>query len=173
MLNGTAVALQSACAHADGLEIDGLDDMARKLPTVKKRLGVALDSLITYYFICPSCWNLHHQATLCERTLSDECVTEDCKGILYTTKQMADGQKKRVPTKVLPFVHPKCAIQHWLLRPGKYADLQCWQGAGNEPGRRPPLDTEGFGAFANPNAHAQDTSAVCLPSMWACLANQS
>ena len=36
--------------------IEGLESMARTLPTLKCHLGVNPDTHITYFFLCPNCW---------------------------------------------------------------------------------------------------------------------
>src|SRR6267154_2221854 len=69
-------------------------------------------------------------------------------GVLYMTKHMASGKLKRRPTKVLPYVTPHQAIQHWLLRPGKYDELQQWRREGDEPGQVPATRAGADNAFA-------------------------
>lgn len=77
-----------------GLDFEGLDDMGRTLPTVEKRLGVNLSSIITYLFLCPVCWRVHDSSTLYDEDLEATCAEEDCDGILYTTKSLATGKQK-------------------------------------------------------------------------------
>jgi hypothetical protein len=63
---------------------------------------------------------------------------------------------KRTPTKILPYVHPKKAIQHLLLRPGKYDQLQEWRGPGDEPGQVAPLMVKGHDTFSDPSKPMRD-----------------
>ncbi|KAG2143582.1 hypothetical protein DEU56DRAFT_884230, partial [Suillus clintonianus] len=147
IVDGVARALSSARNQAPEVEFDGLDDMARTLPTIEHRLGVNLNSIITYLFLCPTCWRVHDSSSLYNEDLNERCDEEECDGILYTTKRLASGKHKRKPTKVLPYVSPQRAIQHWLLRPGKYEQLQEWRKEGDEPARVPPIFEEGMNAF--------------------------
>lgn len=147
IVDGVARALSSACIQAPEVAFDGLDDMARTLPTIEHRLGVNLNSLIIYLFLCPICWRVHDSSSLYDEDLNEQCEEEGCDGILYTTKRLASGKHKRKPTKVLPYVSPQRAIQHWLLRPGKYEQLQEWRKEGDEPARVPPIFENGIDAF--------------------------
>jgi hypothetical protein len=118
-------------------------------PTAERRLGVNLDSIITYLFICPTCWQVHDGLTLYDEDFPEQCGEEDCGGILYTTKLFASGNSKRKSTKVLPYVAPRRAIQHWLIRPGKYQELQQWRRDGDEPRQVPATHAGGDNAFAD------------------------
>ncbi|KAG2746875.1 hypothetical protein P692DRAFT_20662781, partial [Suillus brevipes Sb2] len=147
IVDGVARALSSACDESPGLEFDGLHSMARTLPALKKRLGVNLNTVITYLFLCPSCWAVHDSSALYDEDLHEKCGEDECEGILYTTKLLASGKEKRKPTKVLPYVPPHHAIQHWLLRPGKYRQLQEWRTEADQPAQVPPATMEGMDAF--------------------------
>lgn len=96
--------------------------MARTLPTAERCLGVNLDSIITYLFVCPTCWQVHDPLTLYDENLQVKCH-EDCKGILYMTELLTSRKSKCKPKKVLPYVASRWAIQHWILCPGKYQEL--------------------------------------------------
>ncbi|KIK38853.1 hypothetical protein CY34DRAFT_14791 [Suillus luteus UH-Slu-Lm8-n1] len=136
ILDGVAHALWYAHDHAPNIEYKGLDDMVRTLPTAERRLGVNLTSIITYLFA--------------------KCHEEDCEGILYTTELLASGKSKRKLTKVLPYVAPRRAIQHWLLHPGKYQELQQWRQDGDEPHQVPATNAQGENAFADPSNPMHD-----------------
>ncbi|KAG2743727.1 hypothetical protein P692DRAFT_20704639, partial [Suillus brevipes Sb2] len=156
ILDGVARALWYARDHTQDIDYEGLDDMARTLPTAERRLGVNLASIITYLFVCPTCWQVHDPLTLYDEDLRAQCGEEDCEGILYTTKLLASGKSKRKPTKVLPYVAPRRAIQHWLLRPGKYQELQQWRRDGDEPRQVPATHAQGENAFADPSYPMHD-----------------
>ncbi|KAG1870320.1 hypothetical protein F4604DRAFT_1926629 [Suillus subluteus] len=51
ILDGVTRALWYACDHTRDIKYEGLDDMAKTLPTAERHLGVNLDSIITYLFI--------------------------------------------------------------------------------------------------------------------------
>ncbi|KAG2121932.1 hypothetical protein DEU56DRAFT_711209, partial [Suillus clintonianus] len=154
--DGAARALSSARNQAPHIVFEGLDDMARTLPTIERRLGVNLDLLITYLFLCPTCWKVHESSTLYDEDLHEQCDEDECEGILYTTKRLANGKHKRKPTKVLPYASPHRAIQHWLLRPGKYQQLQEWRKGGDEPRQVPPVLEGGMDAFQDSSRPMQD-----------------
>lgn len=156
ILDGVACALWYTRDHTQDIEYEGLEDMARTLPTAERRLGVNLDSIITYLFICLSCWQVHDPLTLYNEDLQEQCREEDCEGILYTTKLLASGKLKCKPTKVLPYVAPRRAIQHWLLRPGKYEELQQWRRDGDEPHQVPATHAGGDNVFAEPSNPMHD-----------------
>jgi hypothetical protein len=124
-LEGVALALRSAEAQSPDLHFEGLATMARTLTTAERRLGICTDHFITYFFLCNVCWKLHHPSDL-PKLLAPTCDRENCSGTLYTLKQLSDGSKKRTPTKIMPYVRLKTAIQHLLSRPGKFEQLQHW-----------------------------------------------
>ncbi|KAG1730535.1 uncharacterized protein EDB91DRAFT_1239083 [Suillus paluster] len=141
ILDGVACALWYAHNHAPHIEYEGLDDM--------RRLGVNLDSIITYLFV-------RDPLTLYDEDLWEQCHEEDCEGILYMTKLLTSGKLKRKPTKVLPYVAPHWAIQHWLLHPGKYQELQQWRQDGDKPRQVPATHVGGDNAFADPSNPMHD-----------------
>ena len=59
-LTSTLSTIRTMLAGDDSpVDLD-LDNMARTLRTVEKRLGVNPDKIITYYFLCPDCWKVYH-----------------------------------------------------------------------------------------------------------------
>ena len=129
--------------------------MAHTLTTAEKCLGISTDKFITYYFIRDICWKLHHPSQLTQ-LLDPTCDKPGCSGTLYTSKQLSDGTTKRTPTKILPYVPLKKAIQYLLLQCGKYKQLQQWRGDGDEPGWVQPLMAHGLDAFTDPSKHMSD-----------------
>ncbi|KAJ7254527.1 hypothetical protein C8J57DRAFT_1033600, partial [Mycena rebaudengoi] len=120
MLSGSHILLKSA--DANGTNYPGLQNFARTLGTVEKRLGVGTDTLITYFFACDICWKIHHPHTL--STLpSSVCDVPDCTGRLFSVKRL----------------------------PGKVAQWQEWRGPLDDPGQREPSRLTGFEAFDDPN----------------------
>ncbi|KAG2051422.1 hypothetical protein BDR06DRAFT_983555 [Suillus hirtellus] len=122
ILDGVARALWYAHDHAPNIKYEGLDDMARTLPTAERHLGVNLNSIITYLFV-------HDPLMLYDEDLQEQCHKEDCEGILYTTKLLTSGKSKRKPTKVLSYVAPY----------------------GHEPRQVPATHMGGDNAFADPS----------------------
>ncbi|KAJ7246650.1 hypothetical protein C8J57DRAFT_1438153 [Mycena rebaudengoi] len=150
MLDGLAVGLQFA-ARSTGTDIPGLDNFARTLSTVEKRLGVSTEGFITYLFVCDVCWKVHRPETLSSLHHSGRCTEEECEGTLFTSKRTFDGKLKHTPSKIMPFVDPERVIAHMLMRPGKYDQLQLWRGPGDEPGRVSPTTAKDYDAFPDPD----------------------
>ncbi|KAL1749358.1 hypothetical protein FB107DRAFT_182430, partial [Schizophyllum commune] len=137
----------SFCTLQDhGVQLDGLDNFARTLPTVEQHLGVSTDGFIVYLSACPSCWKTHRPAELAELDGPTCKDTTDCEGILFTHKRMADGKQKHTPTF-----------------PGKVKQWQQWRGDGDEVQRVSPSNVRGFAAFADPSKAMQD---VCDGWAW-------
>jgi len=103
-----------------------LDNMARTLRTVERRLGVDPDKIITYYFLCPDCWKVYHPSHL-SNLKSPMCTARNCSATIYTTKRTANKLEKRTPCKVMPSASLEKALQHLLMRPGKWDELQSWR----------------------------------------------
>jgi hypothetical protein len=150
MLDGFAVSLDLGRCTAQA-DIPGLDNFARTLATVEKRLGVSTEGFITYLFVCDVCWHVHRPEELSMLPDSGLCTEEDCTGKLFTSKRMATGKLKCTPIKIMPFVDPERAIAHILMQPGKYAQLQLWRSAADTPGPAQPLELTGFDAFKDPD----------------------
>ncbi|KAJ7154970.1 hypothetical protein C8R43DRAFT_923002 [Mycena crocata] len=163
MLDGLFIGLDFG-RRTTQLEIPGLESFARTLATVEKRLGVSTDGFITYLFVCDVCWKVHRPEELPNLHESGKCRETNCSGSLFTSKRMADGKLKRTPVKIMPFVDPKRAIAHMLMRPGKYKQLQLWRSAGDAPGCVPPLDeVTGYEAFEDPD---KPMKSVCDGWAW-------
>ncbi|KAJ7434622.1 hypothetical protein FB451DRAFT_1063278 [Mycena latifolia] len=155
MLEGARLIFQSAAAS--GVDFPGLSNFARTLPTVEKRLGVSTDDLITYLFICDSCWKAHLPSELAHLT-SAKCDEPNCSGSLYTTKRLASGVEKRTPNLTLPFVAPEKAIQRMCLQPGKVAQWQEWRRPEDTVGKREPSTLTGYAAFEDLDKPMTDIS---------------
>jgi hypothetical protein len=147
--------LQAVQARHPNHIIEGLDNMAQTLSTVERRLGVSTDNFVTYYMLCDKCWSVHHPSTLI-KLASSKCPATGCSGLIYQEKPMGAGRSKRVPMKILSYVHPKLALQHLLLRPGKWDQLQAWRGPNDKIGRMPPTTTTGLAAFLDPDQPMRD-----------------
>lgn len=156
-LEGHYKALLATQAHF-GIEFEGLDHIARTLPTLEKRLGVDPNQYITYYFVCNKCWFRHHPSEL-EVLESPHCTREYCEGLLYTVTTTTKGCMKRTPTKLLPVSRLVPALQRILRRPGKYQELQQWRRDGDQPQLNiPPIIIEGMGVFQDPSVPLRDIS---------------
>ena len=58
--------------------------------------------------------------------------------------------------KILPYVLLKKAIQHLLMQPDKYQQLQEWRGTGDAPGIVVPFTETGYGTFEDPSKPLTD-----------------
>lgn len=121
----TLLALQQRGCIPEDLD---LSRFPSTLATIERRLGVAPDEYIIYYFICPVCWNRHTPSELYELAAPD-CTRVGCDGILYTTNGTRDpsGRLKRTPTKLLPYSSLLGYVQRMLLRPGKAEEVEHWR----------------------------------------------
>lgn len=154
-LEGKERLLRTAQQANPDIEYPGLDNFARTLPTLLRRLGLSTDQFIVYFFVCDICWKLHHPSELSE-LLSPDCTVADCDGTLYTSKRLADGTLKRTPTKIVPYVPPERALQRFLLRPGKWDQFQHWRGPEDQPGHVPPIRGRGYDSFPDPSKPMRD-----------------
>ncbi|KAL1724248.1 hypothetical protein EV715DRAFT_268831 [Schizophyllum commune] len=140
-----------------GIQLEGLDNFARTLPTVERRLGVSTDGFIVYLFACPTCWMTYRPAELLTLETAT-CSASGCDGQLYSLKRMASGKEKRTPNLTVPFVRPSSAIARMCLQPGKVEQWQLWRGAGDEVGPITPSTSEGYDAFADADKPMSDVS---------------
>ncbi|EIW81277.1 hypothetical protein CONPUDRAFT_73051 [Coniophora puteana RWD-64-598 SS2] len=145
---------QAANKHPED-DYPGLSNFARMVPTVLKRLGLSMDHFIIYLTVCDVCWAVHHPSTISDLP-SPSCTSKNCTGTIYKEKRLANGDIKRTPVKIVPYVPLERAIQRFLLRPGKWEQLQHWRGRGDEAGPVPPNYESGFDAFANPSKPMTD-----------------
>lgn len=114
--------------------------MALTLRTVERRLGVSPDQHITFYFVCPECFAVHHPSKL-QKLPSPTCANRGCEGILYTTPDPQDGYPplgaddleaelstaKRTPTKIMPYASLQGYVRRLLRRPGKLEEINHWR----------------------------------------------
>lgn len=116
--------------------------MAVTLRTVERRLGVSPDQHITFYFVCPTCYAIHHPETLYKLTLP-KCQERGCDGALYSTanpdpdpqvlEDDADdadavgSTSKRTPTKIMPYASLLGYLRRLLRRPGKLEEINHWR----------------------------------------------
>lgn len=85
--------LRTAQSANPDIEYPSLDHFTHTLPTLPKCLGLTTDNFIVYLFVCDICWKLHHPSDLGNLAIP-HCNAEDCPGLLYTQKQLADGSSK-------------------------------------------------------------------------------
>ncbi|KAI4522475.1 hypothetical protein K525DRAFT_198782, partial [Schizophyllum commune Loenen D] len=161
MLDGYYSSFRTLQAH--GVQLEGVENFARTLRTVERRLGVSTEGLITYLFACPSCWKTHRPAELTELDSALCTNTENCTGVLFTVKRMVDGKQKRTPTFLMPLVRPSSAIARMCMQPGKVEQWQQWRGEGDEVKPVSPASERGFAAFADPSKPMRD---VCDGWAW-------
>ena len=123
-----------------GIQIRGLDTMARTLLTAERRLRIDPNQYIVYYFLCNVCWVPHEPTTLYELN-SPSCSRPECSGLLYNVKVLTGGKCKRTPLRVLPTAPIIPILQRFLLRPGKYQEFQHWRLSGIDEAREvPPME---------------------------------
>ncbi|KAL1741762.1 hypothetical protein HDZ31DRAFT_75965 [Schizophyllum fasciatum] len=161
VLDGYYSSFRTLQAH--GVQLEGVENFARTLRTVERRIGVSTEGLITYLFACPSCWKTHRPAELTELDGALCADTEKCTGVLFTVKRMVDGKQKRTPTFLMPLVRPSSAIARMCMQPGKVGQWQQWRCEGDEVNPVPPLSETGFAAFADPSKPMRD---VCDGWAW-------
>ncbi|OSC97862.1 hypothetical protein PYCCODRAFT_1428192 [Trametes coccinea BRFM310] len=141
--------LLSTLSQRTGLEIPGLDTMARTIRTVERRLGVDPDQRIIYYLLCDKCWARRLPSQL--NNLPPECLEAGCDGAFFKVKTASDSQKYRVLIKPLPTTSLFSEIQRILLRPGKHAELNKWRcGEDDAPDAVPPVPQEEWQGSLDP-----------------------
>ncbi|KAG1794490.1 hypothetical protein EV424DRAFT_1353856 [Suillus variegatus] len=124
-----------------------LDNMARTLRTVEKRLGVDTSKIITTYILCPSCWKMYHPSEF--RTLQNPtCAAPDCSTMLFQMKRTTSEGIKRIPFKVMPVASLKTALARLLMRPGKWDELQHWRREGDHKPAPPITQQEWYATKA-------------------------
>lgn len=121
----TLLALQQRGCISDDLD---LSRFPSTLATIERRLGVSPDEYITYYFICPVCWNRHSPSELYTLATPD-CTKVGCDRTLYSTNgtRNPSGRLKRTPLKLLPYSSLLGYVQRMLLRPGKAEEVEHWR----------------------------------------------
>jgi len=154
-LEGKDCLLHTVQSANPDIPYPGLDCFAQTLPTLLRRLGLTTDHFIVYLFVCDACWKLHHPSELKDLE-SPNCDVEDCTGLLYTQKRLSDGSSKRTPTKIVPYVPPKRALQRIFLHPGKWDQFQHWHRPDDEPMAVPPLPGHSYESFPDPDAPLTD-----------------
>ncbi|KAI0819258.1 hypothetical protein BC628DRAFT_1333482, partial [Trametes gibbosa] len=139
VLDGQKQNLVSLSQRA-GYDIPGIENMARTLRTVERRLGVDPDEHIIYYYLCTHCWARLTASELKELP-SGACTEPGCDGLFYKLKTLSDGKKQRIPLKPLPTASLIAGVQRILLRPNKIAEFDQWREAADSdaPGPEPPL----------------------------------
>lgn len=156
MLNDQKASLQAVAERAN-MELD-LDDMAQSLRTLERRLGLSVDEDITYYFVCPLCWDRHHPSELTELA-SPACLKEPCLGILYTTSPRRGRQggslEKRTPTQVMPYCSLERYIRRMFQRIGKAEEVQHWR-TESDHGYQEPETLEEWKARTDPDKPLMD-----------------
>jgi hypothetical protein len=158
VLEGQKTSMEGLQRRNPGMRIEGLGSMARTLATAERRLGLSTSNYITYYMLCTECWTMHDSSTLLDLELPD-CSQETCHGTIYKEKTLSGGRTKRIPLKILPYVSPERALQHLLLRPGKYNQFQHWRREGDESDKpTPALSSTGYDAFDDHDRPMTDIS---------------
>ncbi|KAI0092819.1 hypothetical protein BDY19DRAFT_903565 [Irpex rosettiformis] len=134
--------------------IPNLENMARTLRTVERRLGVDPDKYIVYYFLCDVCWARHHPSELNELK-TPLCEKDECTGRLWSAKRLRKGIT-RIPNKVLATCPIVPQIRRILMRPGKFEELQHWRTYHDDPGPAAPETHEQFKESLDPNRPLND-----------------
>ena len=145
----------AALPQITGFTVPDLNNMARTLRTVERRLGVDPDRYITYYFTCDTCWAHHHPRTLYSLG-SHLCMERECPGLLFKYKKNSEGKTKRIPVKVIPTTALIDSIVRMAARPGKLDDWDKWRGDNDLPGPVPPAEHDDWKGWEDPNYHMFD-----------------
>ncbi|KAG1761279.1 hypothetical protein EDD22DRAFT_741887, partial [Suillus occidentalis] len=104
--------------------------------------------------LCPSCWKMYHPSEL-PSMQSAICMAMDCSAIIFRLKRTRSASIKRVPFKVMPVASLKMALARLLMRPGKWNELQHWQGEEDyDPG--PPITCHEWHTTTDRNAPLND-----------------
>ena len=123
-----------------GVDIPGLDNMARTLLTAERRLRIDPNEYMIYYILCDVCWARHAPTSLYELE-SPSCLNPECPGLLYDVKGLTHGDLKRTPRRILPTAPITWMLQRFLLRPGKFEELQHWRMPGiDDVGEVEPME---------------------------------
>jgi hypothetical protein len=105
---------------------EDLDKMAQSIGTAERRLGVDMDTIITTYALCPVCKRRYTSEYISEAEV-DTCLNEGCSGVLFTSRRLASGSRRRVPHLTFPFASPIAWIRHILNLAGMPELLQTWR----------------------------------------------
>ncbi|CUA68980.1 POC1 centriolar protein homolog A [Rhizoctonia solani] len=117
-LNHQLKAAQRHLRSNPDIPADGLARMALTIRTVEQRLGLDSSDIITTYTLCPLCERSYHPDYINE-TDSDTCQNVNCNGVLYDTRILASGQRKRVSRRT--FV--SASVVGWLRRMLNYPGI--------------------------------------------------
>jgi hypothetical protein len=153
-LTSTHSTIRTMLAETPAPEDLDLAHMARTLRTVENRLGVNPDKLLTYYFLCPECWQVYHPSCLYQLKTAS-CTFPDCSGILYTSKRTTLRSEKRTPTKVMPSASLIKALQLFFMRPGKWEEVHAWM-KDHDRGPAPTISREQWLDSLDPHLPLED-----------------
>lgn len=137
-LDGQHASLSTLVQQTPHLNITGLDNMARTLPTIERRLGLSTAPYLTYYIVCPECWLIFPPSDLYDWA-GPSCTSVRCSGQLYSIKRAVNGSEVRTPSKIMPVANLVVVLRRIMLRPGKFDQMQHWRRSGDEPGLAEPV----------------------------------
>jgi hypothetical protein len=132
--------------------------MAQTIGTAGNRLGLSTDSIITTFTLCPAC-KRRYSPEYIATTDSDICLTEGCEGILFVTRSLASGGRRRVSNLTFPFASPIAWLRHMLSLPGVSELLQNWRNNENQDyGLSAPISNDDWMRNLDPNKPIGDIS---------------
>ncbi|KAG8724353.1 hypothetical protein FRC09_019802 [Ceratobasidium sp. 395] len=108
------------------------------LRALERRIGMDFSDSITVFPTCPveTCgkrYTFEELAALRDPQCTRHVEEPRCHGILYTETVLADGTRKRTPTKSFPYNSLIRALGRLLSRIGMPDFMQHWRGPGDEP----------------------------------------
>lgn len=115
-----------------------IEKMPRTLRALERRIGMDFSDLIVTYPICPikDCGKRYTMDEL-NRLDNPQCTRQvadpQCPGILYTESVLADGKRKRTPSRSFPYNPLPAALGRLTSRIGIPEFMQHWRGPGDEP----------------------------------------
>ncbi|CUA74597.1 Protein CSF1 [Rhizoctonia solani] len=134
---------------------DDVERMAQTIRTVERRLGVDTDTIIKTYTLCPKCGRRYSPEYI-EDSDSAECLNNDCDGILYISRLLNSGSRRRVPNRTYPIASPTAWLQHMLRLPGISELLRSEQDEDQANVHAEPITYDEWRENREPNAPLND-----------------
>ncbi|QRW24938.1 Transposase family Tnp2 protein [Rhizoctonia solani] len=144
ILESHKLALMANAQYLPQLLVEEIQQMPLTLRSLERRLGMDHSELIRIYPVCPepTCGRQYTMEQLYQLP-NPQCtwnVGEQCLGILYTERLLANGTIKRSPSKSFPYIPLPAALGCLLSRPGMSKLCQHWRNNNNpndEPTENP------------------------------------
>ncbi|QRV85804.1 Transposase family tnp2 [Ceratobasidium sp. AG-Ba] len=123
-------------AHLPEDLANGLESMPQMLRALERRIGMDFSDLMTTFVLCPKCGKRYTYEEM-NALLDPQCIQDHadprCEGVIYSITHLADGTRKRTPSKTFPYIPVPAALGRLLSRPGIAEIMQHWRKDGDEP----------------------------------------